>query len=198
MLKRISQSWLRLVLASWLLLAIPITGLCGLLYAVVQQQIRQAADDPQIQLAEDAAAKLADGQSAQAVIPAETVDIARSLASYVVVFDAAGKPIASSGQLDGQYPTIPGGVFDVVRQHGEDRITWQPRADVRSAVVVVQWKGANEGFVLVGRSLREPEQRIDRLGQLILFGWLGVLFVILCATAAFFWLRPKIGVEKAA
>ncbi len=198
MLKRISQPWLRLVLASWLLLVIPITVLCGLLYVVVQQQIRQAADDPQIQLAEDAAAKLAGGQSVQAVVPAEKVDIARSVASYVVVFDAAGKPVASSGQLDGQDPTIPGGVFDSVRSHGEDRITWQPRSGVRSAVVVVQWQGANGGFVLAGRSLREPEQRIDHLGQLILFGWIGILLVTLCAAAAYFWLRPKIMVEKAA
>lgn len=106
-------------------MAIIVTGLIGIVYAAIQQSIRQGANDPQIQMAEDAAAKLAGGQSAQSVVPLEKVDIANSLAPYLIVFNANGNPVASSAQLDGQTPTIPAGVFDAAKQKGEDRITWQ-------------------------------------------------------------------------
>jgi len=163
-----------------------VTGLSGLLYAAVQQDLRQSANDPQIQMAEDTAAKLADGQQVQNVVPSEKVDIANSLAPYVIVFDATGKPIASSVQLNGQTPTIPSGVFDYVRQNGEDRITWQPQSGVRSAIVVTQFKGPNSGFVLAGRSLREVEIREDDIMHLILLGWIAILLVTLFATAILF------------
>lgn len=163
-----------------------VTGLSGLLYASVQQDLRQSANDPQIQMAEDTAAKLADGQQVQNVVPAEKVDIANSLAPYIIVFDATGKPIASSVQLNGQTPTIPSGVFDYVRQNGEDRITWQPQSGVRSAIVVTQFKGPNSGFVLAGRSLREVEIREDDIMHLILLGWIAILIVTLLATAIIF------------
>src|SRR5436305_4209894 len=163
-----------------------VTGLSGLLYTAVQQDLRQSANDPQIQMAEDTAAKLADGQQVQNVVPAVKVDIASSLAPYIIVFDATGKPIASSVQLNGQTPTIPSGVFDYVRQNGEDRITWQPQSGVRSAIVVTRFKGPNPGFVLAGRSLREVEIRVDNIMQLILFGWIAILIVILLATALLF------------
>ena len=163
-----------------------VTGLSGLLYTAVQQDLRQSANDPQIQMAEDTAAKLADGQQVQNVVPAEKVDIANSLAPYIIVFDATGKPIASSVQLNGQTPTIPSGVFDYVRQNGEDRITWQPQPGVRSAIVVTQFKGSNPGFVLASRSLREVEIREDNIMHLILLGWLAILLVSLLATAIIF------------
>jgi len=163
-----------------------VTGLSGLLYAAVQQDLRQSANDPQIQMAEDTAAKLADGQQVQNVVPSEKVDIANSLAPYIIIFDATGKPIASSVQLDDQTPTIPSGVFDYVRQNGEDRITWQPQSGVRSAIVVTQFKGPNSGFVLAGRSLREVEIREDDIMHLILLGWIAILLVTLLATAILF------------
>jgi len=177
---------LKTILKYWLLMAAIVTGLSGLLYAAVQQDLRQSANDPQIQMAEDTAAKLADGQQVQNVVPSEKVDIANSLAPYIIIFDATGKPIASSVQLNGQTPTIPSGVFDYVRQNGEDRITWQPQSGVRSAIVVTQFKGPNPGFVLAGRSLREVEIREDDIMHLILLGWIAILLVTLLATAILF------------
>ncbi len=178
------------ILKYWLLSVIVVSGLIGLIYAAVQQDLRQGADDPQIQMAEDIAAKLANGEQVQNVVPLEKVDIAKSLAPYVMIFDANGNPVASSAQLDGQTPTIPAGVFDYVRQNGEDRITWQPQTGVRSAVVVTQYKGQNSGFVLAGRSLREVEKREDNLLLILLAGWVVMLFVTLAATAILFW-KPR-------
>jgi hypothetical protein len=174
---------LKTILKYWLLMAVIVTGFSGLIYTAVQQDIRQTADDPQIQMAEDTAAKLANGQQVQNVVPSEKVDIARSLAPYIIVFDTSGKPVASSAVLDGQTPTIPSGVFDYVRQNNEDRFTWQPRPGVRSAVVVTQFKGTTSGFVLAGRSLREVEKREDNIMYIVLLGWVGMLFVISLGTA---------------
>ena len=137
-------------------------------------------------MAEDTATMLTDGQQVQSVVLAEKVDIARSLAPYIIVFDTSGKPIISSAQLDGHTPTIPPGVFDYVRQSGEDRFTWQPRTGVRSAVVVTAFKGSASGFVLAGRSLREVEIREDALMQIVFVGWLAILLVTLLATAIIF------------
>ena len=170
----------------WLLVAVIIIGFYFSMYAAVQQVIRQGADDPQIQMAEDTAAKLATGQSIQDVIPTEKIDIARSIAPFMIIFDANGKPIASSALLNGQVPNIPSGVFDSVRQSGEDRITWQPQDGVRSAVVVTQFKGANTGFVLAGRSLREVEKREDNILQLLNIGWIGMLLITFPITALVF------------
>jgi hypothetical protein len=174
------------IIKYWLLSVIVVSGLIGLIYAAVQQDIRQGANDPQIQLAEDIATKLANGAQVQNVVPSEKVDISMSLAPYVIIFDANGNPVASSAQLDGQTPTIPAGVFDYVRQNGEDRITWQPQTGVRSAVVVTQYKGLNSGFVLAGRSLREVEKREDNLLEILLLGWVVMLFVAFVATASVF------------
>ena len=88
-----------------------ITLIYGAVYLIVQQNYRITANDPQIQFAEDAAAALGQGQSPQAVIPSPQVDIASSLAPYVVVFNDAGKVIASSGLLHGQLPNLPAGVI---------------------------------------------------------------------------------------
>ncbi len=181
------RNWnVKAILQHWLLVAIVVTGLIGLLYAVVQQDIRQGANDPQIQMAEDAAAKLAGGQSAQGVVPSEKVDIATSLAPYLIVFDANGNPIASSAQLDGQTPSIPSGVFDSVRKNGEDRITWQPQSGVRSAIVVTQFTGSTSGFVVAGRSLREVEKREDGLLQILEAGWIVMMLATFVVTALLF------------
>ncbi len=177
---------MKTILTYWLLIAVIVSGLIGLNYAAIQQVLRLGADNPQVQMAEDAATKLASGQPTQDVVPSEQVDMASSLASYLIVFDANGRPIASSARLNGQMPAPPAGVFDSVRQHGEDRITWSPQSGVRDAIVVTQFKGAHSGFVVAGRSLREVERLIDSIGQILLVGWVGMLVVTLLVSAFVF------------
>ncbi|HEX3640343.1 MAG TPA: hypothetical protein VHV10_03525, partial [Ktedonobacteraceae bacterium] len=45
------------------------------------------------------------------------------------------------------------------------------------------FKGSNSGFVLVGRSLREVENREDNILQMLFLGGIGMLFVTFFATA---------------
>lgn len=183
---RINKWNLKTILKYWLLSAIIICGLSFIIYAIVQQDMRQGANDPQIQMAEDAATQLAGGQQVQTIVPTQKVDIATSLAPYIIIFDNTGKPVASSAQLNGQTPTIPSSVFAYVKQNGEDRITWQPQSGVRSAIVITQFKGANSGFVVAGRSLREVENREDDALHTTLLLMIGMLLITFVATAILF------------
>jgi hypothetical protein len=150
---------IKYILRQWIPLAIVVTAVCGLVYLAVQQGLRQTANDPQIQIAEDAAAALENGASVESVVPADKVAAERSLAPFVMVFDDRGEVLGSSALLHGRIPQLPMGVLDYVRAHGEDRVTWEPEAGVRIAAVIVRHEGAQPGFVLAGRSLREVEVR---------------------------------------
>jgi hypothetical protein len=173
----------KMVFKQWLPIAVVLTAVCGLVYAAVQQSLRQGANDPQIQLAEDAADALAGGAQPASVVPEDRTDIAKSLAPFVMVFDDQGKNLTSSGLLHGQIPALPDGVLDYVRQHGEDRVTWQPEPGVRIAAVILACGGSEPGFVLAGRSLREVEIREDQIEFFAGATWLAGLLLSLVVIA---------------
>jgi hypothetical protein len=169
------------------------------LYAIPQQVLRQGANDPQIAMASDLAVYLNqygvnDGlrQGALTIRGGAIVDMANSLSPFLIVYDDEGRALGSTGQFDGKAPAPPNGVFDYVRSHGEDRISWQPRHNVRIAAVVVRVKGSQPGFILAGRSLREVEARESQVSQMAGLAWIGMLGLILFGTAAFAWItRPE-------
>jgi len=171
----------------WLTSAFVISIFSLLVYAAVQQSYRQSANDPQNQIAEDAAATIANGGSVQSVIASTSINIAQSLAPYVVVYDDLGKPIMGDGILNGSLPSLPPGVFDYVKTNGEDQFTWEPKSGVRSAVVIVQVPG-NSGFVMAGRSLREVELRENMLEMMVGALWIFALIGLGVIEAIFlFW-----------
>ncbi|OGK19313.1 hypothetical protein A3G67_01525 [Candidatus Roizmanbacteria bacterium RIFCSPLOWO2_12_FULL_40_12] len=165
----------------WFPIAIGTTLICSLVFSAVQQDLRQSANDPQIQLAEDGAYKIEKGFPPSHVLPSDQVEISRSLAPYVIVFDSKGNYLASSATLDGKPPTLPVGVFGHAKENGQHRVTWQPRPDVRSAVVIVPFKGSGDGFVVAGKSLREVEDRVDKIKFMALFVWVTTLIVTFAA-----------------
>ena len=160
-------------------------------YAVVQQDIRTGANDPQIQLAEDGATALGDGFSAYSLVGQTKIDIAHSLAPFVIVLDDSGKVIASSGLLGGQVPLPPSGVLDFARNNADDRITWQPASTTRIAAVVRHYSGKTTGFIVTGRSLREIEVREGQLTLMIAAAWVGLLVLTLIAVAYSFVVDKK-------
>ena len=136
---------------------------------ISQQVLRMSANDPQIQMAEDAVQRLNSGENAARIVPDRKVDMAASLAPFVIVYDNSGRPIASSAILNGTIPAPPQGVFEFVRANREESVTWQPRPDVRIASVVTR---TAEGFVVAGRNMREIEIRENRVFKLAALGWL--------------------------
>jgi hypothetical protein len=163
---------IRPALRLWLPIAVATTTLAALTYGAVQQDLRLTADDPQQQMAEDAATQLNAGATPASVTPATVVDIRNSLAPYLMVYDGQGNLLASSAELDGKPPTYPTRAFADAQKLGVDTITWDTLTGVRGATVIVPYKG---GFVVAGRSLRLVEQRSDHILQLVLFVWIVAL-----------------------
>lgn len=154
------------------------------LYLIPQQVLRNGANDPQVELATNLATRLESSgitnglQQGALVNSGGVVDMARSLSPFLIVYDDQGRALGSNAQLNGQTPVPAKGVFDYVRTHGEERVTWRPGDGVRVAAVVERVNGPQPGFVLAGRSLREVQANIHHIRNLAGLTWLGMLALI--------------------
>ncbi len=158
-------------------LLIVITGLFGTVFLIGQQNLRQSANDPQIQMVEDLSISLNSGKTLESLVAQNKVDIATSLATFVTVFDESGRPVWSNAALGGKTPGLPSGVFEASKTK-QDRVTWQPIAGVRCAIVVTKYNG---GFVMAGRSLREVEKREKTLAMQVGIAWLMTIVAMFVA-----------------
>jgi len=163
----------------WLPFAVVISAFSLLIYAVVQQAYRQSANDPQIQMANDAAEALDHGKTVDEIVPVETIDMDRSLAPFYLIFNSDEQPTAGSGILNNSLQTVPEGVLDFAKNNGENRVTWQPQPGVRIAAVIVPYQN---GYVLAGRNMREVEVREAQVSTFAGITWvlamLGTFIVI--------------------
>ncbi|HEX8032236.1 MAG TPA: hypothetical protein VF510_00230 [Ktedonobacterales bacterium] len=179
-------------IVQWLPVAVLAVLMCGLIYGAVQQSYRSSANDPQIQMALDARDALARGTPPSQLVPQNTINMAQSLAPYLIIYDTTGTPVASSVSLNGQTPTPPSGVFDSARSLQINKLTWMPQPGVRSAIVVVPYDG---GYVLAGRSLTVVEQREDNLVQIVIVACVVSLLVTFVVVLGAQWLaslaRPR-------
>src|SRR6185437_9481214 len=138
--------WKQPVLLSAYAIAV-IVLVAGCTYVVLQQRTRQAMNYPQVQIAEDGAARLnAGGVPADLVSRSQPpIDIKTSLDTWVAVFDQKGTPLESSAKLGSEPLQLPKGLFDAstwskaktidAPTGKETRITWQPEPGVRQALV---------------------------------------------------------------
>jgi hypothetical protein len=171
------------IIRSWLPLATGITLVFFAIYGAVQQNYRSSADDPQVQIARDTANSLAQQANPLNLIPPTPVDIADSLATFTMLYDVQDHLLGTNALLDDQAPEVPNGVIDTARENGENRVSWQPKPGVRSAIVAVASPGPDGGVVIVGRSLREVEKREQNLGVSLMVGWAVTLLATLGVTA---------------
>lgn len=151
---------------------------------------QNGANDPQEQLARDAAKRLDGGATPATLIGPTTVDVASSLAPFIVVYGSTGNVLATDGALDGKAPMLPDGVLASATQTGRDAVTWQPREGVRVATITIPWDG---GTVTSGRSLRLVEDRESALELIVASAWIGTVFAlaIVCVIAAWLWDRTS-------
>ena len=178
----------RRALAFFVPAAVLATALCGLVYVEVQQGLRSGANDPQYQMATDAGAQLDAGAAPASVVGSgRVVDLATSLAPFVIVFDRNHSILATNATLDGAQPAPPHGVLDAARPSSPNVVTWQPRLGVRIATVTVTWTG---GTVLAGRSLQQVEVRETNAELIAGLTWLASLVALLAASIAASWLWP--------
>ncbi len=180
----------RRTLALFLPSAVVVTALVGLVYVSVQQDQRSLANDPQLQMAEDAAARLSSGAQPQTVVTGLKVDLATSLAPFITVVGPGNDVLASTATLNGATPVPPVGVLNAARASGNDTITWQPASTVRQAIVVVPFDASGgKGVVVVGRSLRAIEQRETVTMLASAAAWVVTLIALLvaCRVAVGLW-----------
>ena len=176
------QSALFRSLFPWLTASVLATLFCILVYSAVQQDIRSGANDPQIQMAEDAARDIASGRASSEIIGQYlNVDIGKSLAPFISVYDEEMSPSDSSGMLDGTVALPPVGVFEKAKRDGEVRLTWEPQPKLRFATIVVYQPESSDGkpfYVLSGMSLREAEKRESFLAIEVLIAWFASVILI--------------------
>lgn len=180
----------------WLPLGFAITVIFGTIYLTGQQILRMGANDPQIQISEDLARRFAESTPIPTFPNSSTIDIGKSLSTFVMIFDNQGKTIYSNARLDGKTPVVPQGVFDYTRKHTQSRITWQPRTGIRNAIIVTKFDGKSKGFVLSGRSLRETEIREDNLIQQVGLGWIVAMLGSLLAKTIFISKKKAISIKS--
>ena len=155
-------------------LAAVITLLLGALYLIEKTSLRLSANDPQIQISEDITNYLSKGADVENVMPKSTVDVSKSLAWVLITYDDSGLVKSSNAVLNGQTPDLPKGVLDHARGNGQNRITWEPQKGVRLAAVITRY---DNGYVLVGRSLRDVEERYMLLGKMVGISWVVIILV---------------------
>ncbi len=157
-----------------------ISLICGLIYGAAHQILRQSANDPQIQMAEEESAKLAGGGSLEDVnIGPDQIDIAQSLSPFTIVLSPNGAIWASNAFLNGKFAEIPPDVLERAKQTGQHRLTWQPQDQTRVALIVDYIDTDTGGFVAVGRNLREVEKREQLIFHGIILAWGLLLLTIL-------------------
>ena len=167
------------VLEIWLPMAIITIILSGLAYVLVQQSYRNLANDPQIQVAQDISQAINAGQATpDQIAPAQgSTDLAKSMATFVIIYGDDGKAIGSTAILDGKTPEIPKSALDASKAKGISKITWEPKKGIREAMVIAPFGGQKSGFVAVGRSLAEMEARIKQAMCLSAIGCLAAFIL---------------------
>jgi len=153
----------------WFPLAISITLVVGIAYALTQQTYRQSANDSADALALQVATDLTNGT---ALDTTRTSDISQSLMPFYVVYDASGKALEGTGTLNGALPIPPVGVLNSAKLNGIDRVTWQPQSAVRIASVIRSVSSSNGAFVLAGQSLARTEVHSAQAFGDAVIGWL--------------------------
>lgn len=149
----------------------------GTIYGAAQQTLRMSANDPQIQLAEDAAASLNKGTDPQEFAKTK-VDIAKSAAPFLIIYDKSGHVVAGSGTLDNHSPTIPLGVLKSSDKKDYNAVTWQPESPQKKIRLASVNVSANGYYVTAGRSLKEVESRDQKIMGMVFVAWIATISVV--------------------
>lgn len=160
-----------------------LTLLGGAASLTFQQMLRRGANQPQEQMVSAYAAAIASGTKPDEAIPRNYVDIERSLEPFTIFYNDQGAPVTATGYLNQAIPTPPQGVFNYLRTHNTDTITWQPQPGVRIASVIQRVAGPTPGFILTGRSLRVVEEQEGRFWKMAFAGWFIVAFLLIGGAA---------------
>lgn len=159
------------ILFAWAPLAFAISVIIASFYIGAQQAVRQAADYPQIQIAQDLATDLFQNKDPSVSLKAN-VDIEKSLAPFVILFDSNGKAVEGTGKINDKLAQVPSEMLESARQKTEHRTTWQASKTTQVATVVRYYQNSKRaGFVLSGRNIRETQKQTSNLLLISTVAW---------------------------
>jgi hypothetical protein len=165
-----------------LIIGLILTLMGGSASLTFQQMLRRGANEPQAQMAASYASQIASGAKPEDTIPHNHIDLKQSLEPFAIFYDDHGAPSVANASLNNAIPAPPNGVFNYLRKHGTDTVTWQPQPNVRIAAVAHRVSGPTPGFILVGRSLRLVEEQESLFWRMVFIGWF--VFVLLLMVGA--------------
>jgi hypothetical protein len=172
----------------WVLGFVLVTGVFATVYVAAQQSVRASANTESAAVAAREVQLLAAGSG---TLSEQRVELTADSGPFVVVYDADNAPVAGTVVRNGALPVVPTGVLAAARLEGQDKVTWQPAAGLRFAVVA---RAASDGRVVVGgQSLTPFEDRDTQTLILVALGWLAS---IACMAGA--WVLIKIREAPAA
>jgi len=148
-----------------------VTMIFGTIYVATQQTIRLSANDVpgQVNL-QYRGQRLADINlpKSSTITPVNGV--------FTLFYDQSGKQVAGGNTLYGQrLAAIPVGVLKHATATKDNRVTWQPEADLRFATVTTKLA---DGYVMSAQSLEPYEARINTVTAVVLLGYLATELAI--------------------
>jgi len=149
----------------WVLGFVLVTGIFWTVYLTEQQSVRASANTEPAAVAAREVQLLAAGSG---TLSEQRVELTADSGPFVVVYGGDNAPVAGTVVRNGALPAVPAGVLATARLQGEDKVTWQPAAGARFAVVA---RAASEG----GQSLAPLEVRDQQTMILVGFGWLACI-----------------------
>lgn len=156
-----------------------VTAMIVFVYAVAQNILRSEADDPQIQMAEEASFLLNHNAPMGPIVPEIGVELSESLKPFLQIYDEKGSLLDGNATMNGISPKIPKSALSYAKDHGgKNRLTWRLESGAKIAAVIYHYGGKNPGYAVAGRSLRETENRIGDIGKLCFFFWFGIMFSV--------------------
>ena len=164
------------------------------IYIVFQQYIRSSANDNPDRITRNVWPIVYNGTMKQFYdTQGEISDLNYP---FGIIFDSQGGAGDSPLRVLGKPITLPQGVFDYAKTHGDDRITWEPLIGSRFAAVITyvptfiagQSLSTTTGrtgdlYILTAVSLHESELHADETGLLLLKGW--IISIILSVAVIF-------------
>lgn len=187
----------KITLIFWII-EVAICFVLGSIYVVTQQNIRQSANDLPTVMAKDAVDAIKHSLSSESdfwtLVPTKNIELSRSISPFLYITKSDGaknNSDISNASLDEKTLSFPLGIFSYAKDHGVDKVTWQPKNGVREAIVVMPYSFSNgvtsfDGFVIAGQSLTEYENRIEKIGKtclvLLLLGTIGNILTLFTLT----------------
>lgn len=180
------------VVLHWLPLASVIVMLGFVGYGLSQFVVRSSVDETPAQIAVNISDAIKAGTPVAELIPANAQsDLATEFAPFVILYDGTGTPISSTAILEKSIPIISKNTLEKSKKTGESRITWEPKKDVRLAIVIKPFPGEESGYILSGKSLHEADIRIKSLCNIATTGTIATLILSLFFAFAIFMIEKK-------